>query len=50
MRWLANMAAGVKSLFQKRRLESELDEELESFLAASVENKLKGGLPASAAR
>jgi predicted permease len=50
MRWLANMTAGVKSLFQRRRLEHELDEELESFLAASVENKLKSGLPANAAR
>jgi predicted permease len=50
MRSLANIAAGFKSLFQKTRLEHELDEELESFLAASVENKLKGGLPAKAAR
>jgi predicted permease len=50
MRWLANMALGVRSLVQKRRLERELDEELESFLAASVENKLKGGLPATVAR
>jgi predicted permease len=50
MRWLANMAAGVKSLFQKRRLEHELDEELESFLAASIENKLRSGMSRTAAR
>ena len=50
MRWLANMTVGIKSLFQKRRLEHELNEELESFLSASVENKLKSGMSEKAAR
>ena len=50
MHWLANIAEGIKSLFHKSRSERELDEELEGFVAASVEHKLRSGMAEKAAR
>jgi len=50
MNWLNNLIAGLTSLFQKRRVESELDEELESYLEASVADKQKHGMSEEAAR
>lgn len=50
MHWLANIAEGIKSLLHKSRTERELDEELEGFVSASVEDKRKNGMSADAAR
>src|SRR5580692_5106909 len=50
MHWLANIAEGIKSLFNKTGSERELDEELEEFVSASVEHKRKTGMSADAAR
>ena len=50
MNWLMNLGAGLKSLFQKRRVERELDEELDSFLDASMAQKQSGGMTPDAAR
>ncbi len=50
MHWLANLTKGIKSLFQKSRSERELDEELEGFVTASVEHKLRSGMAEKAAR
>src|SRR5205814_7701763 len=50
MHWLANLVEGIKSLFHKTLSERELEEELEGFVSASVEHKLRIGMPADAAR
>ena len=36
MNWLTSLIAGLKSLFQKQRVERELDEELEGYLEAAL--------------
>src|ERR1700722_4712767 len=50
MNWLTNLAEGLKSLFQKRRVDGELDEELQSYLEASAADKQRSGLSRKAAR
>ncbi len=50
MNWLTNLTSGLKSLFQKHRVERELDEELRSFLEASAAHKQSAGMTADAAR
>jgi predicted permease len=50
MNWLSSFLNGFKSLFQKQRVERELDEELESFLEASAADKLRNGMAADHAR
>lgn len=50
MRRFQNLMKGTRSIAQKGRTERELDEELESFLASSMEHKIKSGLSADAAR
>jgi predicted permease len=50
MRWLANFIDGLKALLQTERVESELDEELESYVEASVANKQRSGMTEEAAR
>jgi GMP synthase-like glutamine amidotransferase len=50
MNWLTSLISGLKSLFQKRRVERELDEELESYLEASVDHKRSNGMTPDAAR
>ena len=47
---LANLFTGLRSLSRKKQTEQELDDELSSYLEASVTEKLKAGMPASAAR
>ncbi len=39
MHWISSLMVGLKSLFQKQRVERELDEELESYVEASVAHK-----------
>jgi predicted permease len=50
MHWLTSLSTGLKSLFQKQRVERELDEELDGFLAASVAQKQNRGMAPDAAR
>lgn len=50
MNWLASLATGFRSLFRKKQVERELDEELESFLESSAANKQKLGMTAEQAR
>jgi len=46
MSLLGSLSEGLRSLFRKKRVEEELDEELRSFLEMAVEEKTKqGGLP-----
>src|ERR1700733_5731486 len=50
MRWLTNIIDGLKALLQTERVEAELDEELESYVEASVANKQRSGMTEEAAR
>jgi hypothetical protein len=50
MRWLTNLIDGLKALLQTERVEAELDEELESYVEASVANKQRSGMTEEAAR
>jgi predicted permease len=50
MNWLSNVAIGLKSLFQKKQVERELDEELDSYMEASAADKLRAGMALEAAR
>ena len=50
MGWMNNIGMGLRSLFMKRRVERELDEELAGFLDAAVADKQRLGMTADAAR
>lgn len=50
MHWLTSLTNGLKSIFNKQRAESELDEELDSYLAASTAHKQSAGMAPEAAR
>lgn len=50
MNWLTNLAAGMRALFQKNRIDKELDEELDGYLAASAQHKQRAGMSPEAAR
>jgi len=50
MRLLASLYSGISSLFRKRRIERELDEELGSFLDASIAEKARRGMTGADAR
>ena len=50
MNWLTNIATGLKSLLEKKRVERELDEELESYVENSAAHKQSSGMSAEAAR
>src|SRR5690242_3872359 len=50
MGWLMSLVAGIKSLFQKSRVERELDEELYEYVEASIADKRRSGMAPSAAR
>ena len=41
---LRTIAEGIKSLFRGRRLNQEMDEELQGFLDSAVEEKVRGGM------
>ena len=49
-RWMSRLRLGWRSLFQKRRVEQELDEELQYHLDRQIETGLAGGLDAEEAR
>ena len=46
---LNNLVLGLRSLFRSRRIESELDEELQGFIEASAADKVRCGMPAEEA-
>jgi predicted permease len=48
--WFTSFVAGVRALFQKRRVERELDEELEAYVEASAAHKRQMGMTAEEAR
>ncbi|MES2222958.1 MAG: ABC transporter permease, partial [Acidobacteriota bacterium] len=50
MQWMTNILTGLKSLLHKQQVENELDEELESYLRASVADKEKSGMTPEKAR
>ena len=50
MQWLANLTHGLKALARKQQTERELDEELEGYLQASVEDKQRQGMTPENAR
>ena len=50
MRWLMNLLEGIRSLFQKSRIERELDEELGAYLDSSAAEKARRGMTAVYAR
>ncbi|HTX76865.1 MAG TPA: ABC transporter permease [Terracidiphilus sp.] len=50
MNALMNVYRGLRSLFFKRRVDRELDEELAAFAEASAADKERAGMPAEAAR
>jgi predicted permease len=50
MQWMTNILTGLKSLLRKQQVENELDEELESYLQASVADKEKSGMAPEKAR
>lgn len=49
MNWITKLTVGLKSLFQKQHVDRELDEELESYVEASVAHKQIAGMTAEAA-
>src|SRR6266403_6229107 len=44
MSLIRNIASGLRSMFQKERVEGELDEELRGFLEMAAEEKMKQGM------
>ena len=50
MIWLTNLVAGLKGLFHKQSVEHELDEELDSYVAASAAHKQSAGMTPDLAR
>jgi predicted permease len=50
MHQLRNLFHGLRSLFDRRRTDREIDEELDAFLEASVEQKLRSGVSPLQAR
>ena len=49
MNLLINLFRGLRSLFQKRHVDRELDEELAAFAAASAADKERTGMSSEAA-
>ena len=50
MGWVNSIGMGLRSLFGKRRVDEELDEELEGFLEAAAAEKQRKGMSAEQAR
>jgi predicted permease len=50
MGWMRNSVRGVLSLFQKNRIERDFDEELGSYLEASIAEKTRAGMTPERAR
>lgn len=50
MGWMTNTFRGIWSLFQKKRIESEFDEELRSYMEASMAERVRSGMTPAEAR
>jgi hypothetical protein len=50
MHQLRNLLQGLRSLFDRRSTDCEIDEEIDSFLEASVEHKQQSGVSPERAR
>jgi predicted permease len=50
MHQLRNLFQGLRSLFDRRRTDREIDEEIDGFLEASLEQKLRAGVSPEQAR
>ena len=50
MSLLRSIAGGIRSIFQRKRTDGELDEEVHNFLDLAAEEKIKQGLSAKDAR
>lgn len=50
MSWLTNLVKGIRALLQRSRVERELDEELQAYVEAAIEDKLRRGMSVDAAR
>jgi predicted permease len=50
MHKLRNLFQGLRSLFDRRRTDREIDEEIDGFLEASMEHKLRSGVSPEQAR
>jgi predicted permease len=50
MHQLRNLFQGLRSLFDRRRTDREIDDEIDGFLEASVEQKLRSGVSPEQAR
>ena len=50
MSWLTNLVMGIRALLQRSRIERELDEELQAYVETAIEDKLRKGMSADAAR
>ena len=46
---LSNIAQGIRSLFHRDRIESNMDDELRGFVEASTADKVRRGMPAEQA-
>jgi len=44
MSWLRNVASGLRSLFRREQVDSELDEEVGAFLELAAADKMKQGM------
>jgi len=42
---LARLIGGLRGLFRRRQVEHELDAELREFLEASIEERMRAGMP-----
>ncbi|WP_263350783.1 ABC transporter permease [Acidicapsa acidisoli] len=49
MNWLKNLKSGLQSLLHKQQVDRELDEELASYLEASIADKQRSGMSPEAA-
>ena len=49
MRWVSRVAGGISALLGRARHDEDLDAELEAFLDASIEEKVRAGMNRDAA-
>lgn len=45
MAWIHRLLGGLRALWDRERAERELDDELQSFLDAAIEDKIRSGMP-----
>src|SRR5579862_129350 len=50
MSWWTQWSGGVRALLDRRRAEADMDEELRSYLAESIERKLRSGMSSEEAQ